>query len=314
VKAGSLPLARRAGAFALLIMLSGAPAHALHESAGQPPQAAERYKLPISPPRDQGDSGLCWVFATLSMLETNYMEAHPGSKIELSRGALQREAIADRLRRLAKGGPAYLEEGGIAIDALALIRADGLVAEGDFHDFVDADPVFATLARRVRAASGEAAKLKALDGALDARLGAPPAKTHLDGRVLTPPELAKAVVGDGAWAEYDLSRDGVARVGRSEDPDARPGAIVHYAPLSTLIDLIHGSLKRGQAVVWGSTDDHALLIFGGDYDVQGRPISYWVKDSFAPYVYRAPAEQIHRQLTDVTVEVSPESERTAASR
>ena len=57
--------------------------------------AAERYALPITPPIDQGNSDLCWVFATLSMLETNYMVRHPGSKIALSRAALQVDSISD---------------------------------------------------------------------------------------------------------------------------------------------------------------------------------------------------------------------------
>ena len=75
--------------------------------------AAERYALPITPPLDQGDSDLCWVFAALSMLETNYMVRHPGSKIALSRGALQVEldrrsisASPSRRIRPSRGGRA----------------------------------------------------------------------------------------------------------------------------------------------------------------------------------------------------------------
>jgi hypothetical protein len=84
--------------------------------------AGESYTLPISRPTDQGDSDLCWVFATLSMLETNYRYRHPGSGIELSRGALQRQSIADRFRRMIHGSAAHLEDGGVAVDAIALIR------------------------------------------------------------------------------------------------------------------------------------------------------------------------------------------------
>jgi len=84
--------------------------------------AAERYALPISPPLDQGDSDLCWVFATLSMLETNYMVRHPGSRIELSRGALQFDSVADRFRRVIRGEAGRPEDGGLAVEAIALIR------------------------------------------------------------------------------------------------------------------------------------------------------------------------------------------------
>ncbi|MDE3174833.1 MAG: hypothetical protein KGM15_01845 [Pseudomonadota bacterium] len=302
------------GAAALLVLLLG-------DAAARPAVAPERgvaaigesYKLPISAPRDQGDSDLCWVFATLSMLESNYMQRHPGSHIELSRGALQRESIADRLARLIDHHSAYLQDGGVAVDALALIRADGLFAARDFHDYVDSDPIFAAASARLAAIPIASEKAKALDHALTSALGALPAVTHLDGEAVSPRALADAVLGDETWTEYDVTSDGVAHVGPSDDPDARPGTQVHYAPLSTAIDLIHRSLANGEAVVWGSKDNHALEIFGADYDAAGEPLSYWVKDSFAPYVYRAPAQAIHKVLTDVTVAAPPaRAERTAA--
>jgi len=47
------------------------------------------------------------------------------------------------------------------------------------------------------------------------------------------------------------------------------------------------SLAHGEAVVWGRTDNHALMIFGGGFIVRdGHAVDYWIKDSFAPYVYR----------------------------
>ncbi len=101
------------------------------------PQAAESYVLPITPPLHQGDTGLCWMYATLSMLETNYLVRHPGSQISLSRGAMQVEAVEDRLERLVRGESAQLPEGGLAVEALALIRKDGMVAQSDFRDIVD---------------------------------------------------------------------------------------------------------------------------------------------------------------------------------
>ena len=75
-----------------------------------------------------------------------------------------------------------------------------------------------------------------------------------------------------------------------------------YVKLDQMIDFIHHSLARGEAVVW-SSKDHAVMIYGGDYAKDGTPLCYWIKDSLAPYTYRAPAETIHRQLDDVTVVV-----------
>lgn len=286
-----------ASIFLALSSLNRARAEFAASEAAEPGEAAERYALPISPPTGQGDSDLCWVFATLSMLETNYMVRHPGSTIELSRGALQRDSIADRFRRRMRGERIDLEDGGLGVEALALIRLNGLISRSDFHDIVDSDPIFSSIERRLAKASD---KQTALSEALRDSLGFTPPMTHLDGKTLRPAELARAVLGDEQWTEFDLSRDGAEGWGPSKDPDARPDTRVRYVKLEAMIDLIHRSLARGESVVWGSTD-HALLIYGGDYDGDGKPISYLIKDSLAPFTYRANAEKIHRILHDVTV-------------
>jgi hypothetical protein len=234
------------------------------------------------------------------MLETDYLVNHPQSKIDLSRGAVQRASIADRFRRQIVGDSSHLEDGGLAVDALRLIRRDGLVENPDYHDIVNSDPVFKSVAQRLASVSGNIAKLAALDKAMHNSLGEPPGLTRLDGLKMTPAELAERVLGEDEWTEFDVAA-GPPRVGPSDDPDARPETRVHYVSLDVVVDLIHRSLARGQAVVWGATDNHALLIYGADYDADGRPLAYWIKDSFAPYTYRAPAAEIHRRLTDVTV-------------
>jgi hypothetical protein len=142
-----------------------------------------------------------------------------------------------------------------------------------------------------------------LGNELDATLGVLPRTTHLDGKELLPRQMALALLDGQVWAEFDVARDGVDGWVASDDPDARPGTHVRNARLELIIALIHRSLARGQAVVWGSTDNHALLIFGGDYDKAGQPISYLIRDSFSPYTYRAKAGEIHVRLTDMTVVV-----------
>jgi hypothetical protein len=302
-------------ALALILSLAAPPRPAQAEAlagAASSPVTAQSYKLPISPPLDQGDSGLCWVYATLSMLESNYLAKHPGSKIALSRAALQRFTIMDRFQREITGNSTHLEDGGLAVDALLLIRQNGLVGARDYHDIVDSDAVFAGVSSRLAPVKGADAKLKALDVALARALGAAPASTRLDGRTLTAAGLAKTVLGDEVWTEYDVIRDGGApRVALSDDPDARPETLVHNVELAQAVKLIHDSLARGEAVVWGSTDNHALLIYGADYDAEGQPLAYWIKDSFAPYTKRMPAGEVHAVLTDVTVAAPADANLTA---
>ena len=101
----------------------------------------ESYALPITPPLHQADAGLCWMYATLSMLETDYLSRDPGAQISLSRGAMQVEAVEDRLERLVRGESDRLPEGGLDVEALALIRKAGMVAQPDFRDIVNATPI-----------------------------------------------------------------------------------------------------------------------------------------------------------------------------
>ena len=266
--------------------------------------AAESYVLPITAPIDQGETGLCWAFATLSMLETNYMSRHPGAHVEFSRGDLQRDAIADRFRRLVHGEKREprADDGGLAVEALALIRENGLLERGDFHEVVDLDPVVETLKEAVAEETMPKPPERELDDQLTATLGARPGTTHLEGRPLSPAALAGAVLGGETWTEFDLSRDGAQGWGPSHDPDARPETRVRYVAIDSLIALIHKSLAQREAVVAG-TVDHAFLVYGADYDRDGKPLDYLVKDSLAPYLYRVGADALRQKLNDVTVAV-----------
>ena len=263
-------------------------------------ETEEHYALPITPPLDQGDSDLCWVFAALSMLETDYLARHPGSDIELSRGAVQLESIEDRFARHIRGEPDKLEDGGLAIEALHLIGQRGVVARSDFHGVVDSDPIFSSIEKKLSRAAGPEDKLKVVKSELKSSVGETPEVTHLDGHTLSPDALAGAMVGGHEWVEYDLSRDGAEGFGPSKDPDARPDTRVNYVSRDRLIELIHQSLARSRAVVAG-TPDHAFVIYGADYASDGRPLSYLIKDSLAPFLYRESAEELHHDLNDVTV-------------
>ena len=273
----------------------------LPSSATSTQEVAESYALPITPPLHQGDTGLCWMYATLSMLETNYLVRHPGSRISLSRGAMQVEAVEDRLERLVRGEstkPAGRRTCGRSRRPHSQGR-HGRAAGFPRHrrrDFRSprrskkTSPPFRIARPRKRRCDEE----------VPAKLGVVPEVTHLDGQVVSADQLAHAVTDGYEWTEFDLSPDGSESWGPSRDPDARPETRVKYVKLEVLIDLIHQSLARGQAVAWGS-EDHAMLIYGADYDKDGKPLSYLIKDSFEPFTYRESADEIHKILHDVTV-------------
>src|SRR4051812_2990389 len=79
---------------------------------------AERIELPTSPFLSQYETNLCWVYSTLSALETNYRIAHPDSDLLLSRAQLQYRNWQDRYQREFDLGDHYVRETGTTVDAI----------------------------------------------------------------------------------------------------------------------------------------------------------------------------------------------------
>ncbi len=84
-----------------------------------------------------------------------------------------------------------------------------MLAENDFHDVLDPDPIFDAIEQDLAHYADAAGQRKALDEELKTILGAKPTTTHLDGFALSPAELARSVLGEAQWVEFDLARDGV---------------------------------------------------------------------------------------------------------
>jgi C1A family cysteine protease len=87
---------------------------------------SEIYLLPISRNFDQGETDLCWIYATLNMLESASLVSNPKSPVEFSRSVLQYVTMKDRFMRMIYNEETSTSEGGIEIDAINLIHENGL--------------------------------------------------------------------------------------------------------------------------------------------------------------------------------------------
>lgn len=159
------------------------------------PQPALKLELPVSRGFHQKGSQLCWAYATLNVLESNYMAIHPQSKPEFSRRSMQFSTMKDRYSRYIHGTENFISERGVAIDALQLIRSEGLVA---FEDFVDsADPYGSyDFKGEINKAATLAEKLTTLFSGLDIFYSTPPLETHFEGVALSRGELVRTIVGN----------------------------------------------------------------------------------------------------------------------
>jgi len=286
----------------------------------QSPAVAETILLPVSRGFDQRNTSLCWAYATLNALETIYLVRNPeGLDVELSRRAMQYYTMEDRYRRSIKGVNTYLREVGVALDAIRLIQSNGIVLFGDYDDV--SDP-YGQASIRDMIDSGESFtdKITAMYAGMDIVYTAPPTLTHVPGRpTLDDPnrtyveaqagDLARLALAGDVWQSYTPSE---TEVGFHDhpDPDARWETVSWYMPHSEFPDRIRQALQAGFPVIV-SIQSHNVLIYGADYDSNGSPVTYYIKDSYerlhliagmsvSGYYYLCDADRLHENFWEMT--------------
>lgn len=262
------------------------------------PAQGEVVMLPVSRGFDQRDTSLCWAYATLSGLETALRVRQPGSTVELSRRTMQVHTIRDRWLAKLHQTASYTGERGVAVDAMRLIAASGLVA---FSDFADVDDPYGSfdIAHAVGAAAGLPAQVHALVDGLARVYGVPPLQTHHQAEPTTTQGLAATVVAGQVWESYAIAHDGVEGYRPHPDPDARSGARSWFMPRARLVERIRASLEAGSPVEL-TIGGHCVLIHGAAYDQAWNPLRYHIKDSYPGYFYKADPERIMRNLVEIT--------------
>jgi hypothetical protein len=221
----------------------------------------------------------------------------------------------------------YLSEGGVVLDAIRLIQANGIVA---FEDHADvADPYgHADIETMVGNAGTLTEKLVAMYEGMDLVYSTPPTVTHMP----IPPtvdnpdpayeeaeagELARLVLADYRWQSYTPSET-KAGFHDHPDPDARWENKSWHMPRGEFPSRIKHALKAGFPVIV-TIENHVVLIYGADYDNDGSPVKYYIKDSFEGFhfldgifawgfYYIANANILHESFWEMTTVELEQSE------
>ena len=258
--------------------------------------------LPVSRGFHQRNSSLCWAYATLNALETIYLVRNPeGLEVELSRRAMQYYTMEDRYRRSIKKVNTYITEAGVALDAIRLIQSNGIVSFDDYNDIIDPYGQ-ANIGDMIESGESFTDKIMAMYTGMDIVYTAPPTLTHIpsspavDDPNLTYVEaeagdLARLVLSGDVWQSYSPSE---TEVGFHDhpDPDSRWENVSWYMPRSEFPGRIKQALEAGFPVIV-SIRNHGVLLYGADYDSNGSPITYYIKDSYPDYYYLADADYLH---------------------
>lgn len=238
--------------------------------------------LPISRVKMQGHTALCWVYATLGTIETNYLVRHPGQSIDFSPSALQLQTWTDRYLRRIDGVENRLIESGAAIDAISMIRTHGLYPEASITwpakqwDREPLDPL---------GYNKNPFNFQSLNALLSQMFGSLPQLIEWQSFSGSPQDFASLILGESTWKAYGVSRNRKFGEGAHWDIDARKGALATYLSLNEILKLIRKSLEHGHAMVvsFGSPDltegGHSVQVYGAEYDSQGNPLIYHIKDS-----------------------------------
>lgn len=268
------------------------------DPARKVPDDGARIVLPVSRGFDQRSTSLCWAYASLSALETRLRVGSPGTTVELSRRAMQFQTIRDRFLRKIHQTGTYVGERGVAVDAFQLLTEGGLVA---FDDFTDIDDPYGNfnIGAAVQNASGEAAKVHALEQGLARVYGVPPSTTHFEGQSMPATQLATTVKAGQVWESFAIATDGVEGYRPHPDPDSRAGARSMFISAQKLTGRIKQALAAGFPLEI-TLGGHCLLLYGATYDGAGLPTSYFIKDSYPGYFYKADPARIMETLVELT--------------
>jgi hypothetical protein len=251
--------------------------------------------LPISKGYDQGNSGMCWMYAALNALESNYLLAHSGSSIAMSRAAMQHVTVAERYEEEIKNSIDYITDRGTVVDAIDLLRNYGAYGLNDHHNKLKETPEFNPVGNTVEKKMAYATNI------LDKTYGKLPDQVHAidSGNLVTPVELGQELTGSDKWISYAaISKNHPAGWGPHWDPDARPGTKSYYVPSSQFEQIIEESLSRGHALTV-SWCGHSEEIYGVGYTA-GKIVSYFIKGSYgtpgqeSSFLYRVNASSLLR--------------------
>lgn len=252
--------------------------------------AREKIILPVSRPFHQGQTALCWAYATFNVIETNYLvqTAGSGKKLELSRSAMQYYNWEDRYLRKILTGENYLYEGGTTVDGIKILRDRGMVA---LNDFTSAPKNTPTRNPFVIMGSTTDAQVENLYSQLKKAYGVPPLETHFDGASVSTKEMTTAILGNQNWVAYAPSLNGQLGFHDHFDKDARKETLSYYLPKNKFISSIKVALQRGTALAI-SICGHDIMLYGAEYSADGKPLLYYVKDNYSNPFYTIKASNM----------------------
>jgi bleomycin hydrolase len=220
--------------------------------------------------QDQGSSGTCWTFSSLSFLESELLRMGK-PKVNLSEMFIVHTAYnmkADKYVRMH--GSVNFGEGGAFHDVMKVVKDSGLVPQMVYSGFANGEKdvngekrinhgeldalTKAMVETVIKSAKPGVAWKKAFNGTLDAYLGAVPKTFTYEGKQYTPASFrdmlginADNYVEISSFKHHPFYSKFVIEV-----PDNWAADQVYNLPLNEMIDVIDNALMNEYTVAWGA--------------------------------------------------------------
>ena len=227
-------------------------------------QIDDRVAAPLTEVRDQANSGTCWAFGGVSLMESELL-LRRGLRCDLSEMWLVRHAYLEKVMKYVRTrGNCRFRQGGELQDGLWLIDRYGIVPEEVYpgnasdgtYDHRKLARTMSRLAERIVDDELYATEdwIGLINKELDEYLGVVPESFEVDGHEFTPKTYAASLelrssdfVAITSFAHHPFFSDFVLEI-----PDNWAGHRTHNLPLDSLMNLVDDLLQRGVSVGWNS--------------------------------------------------------------
>lgn len=231
------------------------------------PQGLDEFvTLPHLPPVRQGQTGMCWCFGTVSLLESE-LKRLGRPEVKLSEEYTVYWEFVEKARRFVREkGDSFLGEGSEPGSAIARMKQYGIVRLSDYSGLLDGrtehdhtalfDEFRAYLAGlKGKNAWDEEKALAGVRAILDKHLGRPPDRIEADGKSLTPLEFLGTLGLDLddyvcllSFKAFPFYTKGEYKVPDNWWHDAN----YYNVPLAEFAAAVPAALKKGYSVVFAA--------------------------------------------------------------
>ncbi|MFN8256395.1 MAG: C1 family peptidase [Bacteroidales bacterium] len=215
--------------------------------------------------KNQGRTGTCWCFATISFIETEAIRKGKPS-LDLSEMFIVKHAYTDKAQKYVRyQGKANFGEGGQGHDVFNEMKKFGLVTEEAYsglakdatvHNHAELSKVLEGLLTSMLAT--ERAKpspfwLPSFNAVVENYLGTEPKEFKYQGKSYDPVKFAKEVVGVNPSDYIELTSYKIYPYYQKSDleiPDNWSHDLYYNIPLNDLMTIFDNALNNGYSVLW----------------------------------------------------------------